>query len=212
VTEFLAPLEMRIRTPEKLIRFINWTTNSMKKISIALAVVLWAICLGDFVSGDGLLAGNIAPPTSELGTGGIGSSGITYDTVEGLFHVDLKWGSGNGFVDLSSDVLKLHLHGPTTGAGNDAFGQTAPLLVNMTTNGSFNASRTSGGINGNFFLDSAGADALLAGRTYINVHLSDTDTGVIRGYLQAVPEPSSLAILTLVSGLTFLRRRRKRLS
>ena len=194
----------------------------MKNISIALVVVLWVICPGDFVAadivkfiatgsaGDGLLAGNIAPPTSELGTGGIGATGITYDTVEGLFHVDLKWGSGNGFIDLSSDVLKLHLHGPTTDAGNAAFGQTAPLLVNMTTNGSFNASRTSGGINGNFFLDSAGADALLAGRTYINVHLSDTDTGVIRGYLQAVPEPGSLAALTLVSGLTILRRRRKR--
>lgn len=198
--------------------------NSMKNLSIALAVALWASCLGDFASadivkfiatgsaGDGLLAGNIAPPTSELGTGGIGATGITYDTVEGLFHVDLKWGSDNGFIDLSSDVLKLHLHGPTADAGNDAFGQTAPLLVNMTTNGSFNASRTSGGINGNFFLDSAGADALLAGRTYINVHLSDTDTGVIRGYLQAVPEPGSLAALAFVSGLTILRRRRKRSS
>jgi hypothetical protein len=82
----------------------------------------------------------------------------------------------------------------------------------MTTNGSFNASRTSGGINGNFFLDSAGSEALLAGRTYINVHLSDTDTGVIRGYLQAVPEPGSLAALAFVSGLTILRRRRRKLS
>ncbi|MDA7933030.1 CHRD domain-containing protein [Mariniblastus sp.] len=196
----------------------------MKNISIALVVVLWIFYPGDFVTadivkfiatgsaGDGLLAGNIAPPTSELGTGGIGATGITFDTVEGIFHVDLKWGSGNGYVDLSSDVLKLHLHGPTTDAGNDAFGQTAPLLVNMTTNGSFNASRTSGGINGNFFLDSAGSEALLAGRTYINVHLSDTDTGVIRGYLQAVPEPGSLAALAFVSGLTILRRRRRKLS
>lgn len=196
----------------------------MKKTSIALVVVLWLICPRDFVSadivkfiatgsaGEGLLAGNIAPPTSELGTGGIGATGITFDTVEGIFHVDLKWGSGNGYVDLSSNVLKLHLHGPTADAGNDAFGQTGALLVNMTTNGSFNASRTSGGINGNFFLDSAGSDALLAGRTYINVHLSDTDTGVIRGYLQAVPEPGSFTALALVSGLTILRRRRRKLS
>jgi len=191
---------------------------------VSTLVVLWIFYPGDFVTadivkfiatgsaGDGLLAGNIAPPTSELGTGGIGATGITFDTVEGIFHVDLKWGSGNGYVDLSSDVLKLHLHGPTPDAGNDAFGQTAPLLVNMTTNGSFNASRTSGGINGNFFLDSAGSEALLAGRTYINVHLSDTDTGVIRGYLQAVPEPGSLAALAFVSGLTILRRRRRKLS
>ena len=74
----------------------------MKNISIALVVVLWVFCPGDFVSadivkfiatgsaGDGLLAGNIAPPTSELGTGGIGATGITFDTVEGIFHVDLK--------------------------------------------------------------------------------------------------------------------------
>tara|TARA_B110000467_G_scaffold150949_1_gene158878 strand:+ start:428 stop:1021 length:594 start_codon:yes stop_codon:yes gene_type:complete len=195
----------------------------MKNITIAVVVALWAICPTEFVSadivkffatgtaGDGLLAGNIAPPTSELGTGGIGARGITYDTVEGIFHVDLKWGSVNGFTDLSSDVLKLHLHGPTAGAYDDAFGQTAPMLVNMTTHGSFNASRTSGGINGTFFLDSAGSDALLAGRTYINVHLSDTDTGVIRGYLQAVPEPGSLTALALVSGLTILRRRRRKI-
>ncbi|MGY8748410.1 MAG: hypothetical protein ACKVHR_10190 [Pirellulales bacterium] len=84
----------------------------MKKITIAVVVALWAICPPDFVSadivkfiatgtaGDGLLAGNFAPPTSELGTGGIGATGITYDTVEGIFHVDLKWGSVNGVTDL----------------------------------------------------------------------------------------------------------------
>ncbi|MGY8748409.1 MAG: PEP-CTERM sorting domain-containing protein [Pirellulales bacterium] len=44
----------------------------------------------------------------------------------------------------------------------------------------------------------------------MNVHLSDTDTGVIRGYLQAVPEPGSITALALVSGLTILRRRRRK--
>ncbi len=147
--------------------------------------------------GDGLLDGNISPPTGESGTGGIGSTGITFNTNTGILHVDVHWGSDNGFVDLSADVFKLHLHGPTPDAGINAFGQTAPLLITLSASGSLDPSRTGGGVNDNFFVDTGDRQALLDGRTYINVHLSDTDTGVIRGYLLAVPEPSSVSLLLI---------------
>ena len=161
-------------------------------------------------AGEGLLEGNIDPATGELGTGGIGLTGVTFDTVNELLHVDLKWGSANGYVDLSADVFKLHLHGPTPSSGTDAFGEVAPLLITLSGSSSFNPSRTSGGLNDNFVVDPADVQALLDGRMYFNVHLSDTDTGIIRGYLQPVPEPGSLMVLGVLAGLGVIRRRRVR--
>ncbi len=159
-------------------------------------------------AGEGLLAGNIDPATGEPGTGGIGLTGVTLDTDQQLLHVDLKWGSANGFVDLSADVLKLHLHGPTLSSGTGAFGEVAPLLITLSGSSAFDASRSSGGINADFFIDAADVPAFLDGRMYFNVHLTDTDTGVIRGYLQPVPEPRSLLMLGVMVGLGGLRRRR----
>lgn len=161
-------------------------------------------------AGEGLLEGNINPPTGEVGTGGIGSTGISFDTESNIIHIDVEWGSGNGFVDLSADVFKLHLHGPTPSSGTDAWGEVAPLLLTLSSSFTFDGSRTNGGVNDNFILDASDAQALLDGRMYINVHLSDSDTGIIRGYLQAVPEPGSMIVLGALAGLTALRRKRTR--
>lgn len=50
--------------------------------------------------------------------------------------------------------------------------------------------------------------ALLDGLTYINVHIPTNGGGEIRGNLvQAIPEPSALA-LGLLGGLCFFRRKR----
>ena len=161
-------------------------------------------------AGDGLLEGNIDPPTGEAGTGGIGATGITFNTDNNLLHIDVEWGSANGYTDLSEDVFRLHLHGPTADSFDAAFGQVAPLLITLSGSSTFDASASSGGVNDNFLLDPSNVQHLLDGRTYINVHLNDTDTGVIRGYIQqAVPEPgSAMVILPLAIG-TCLRRRRR---
>ena len=63
--------------------------------------------------GDGLLPGNINPPTTSTGSGAIGLTGITFDTNTNILSVDIKWGSKNGFSDLTGPVTLLHLHGPT---------------------------------------------------------------------------------------------------
>lgn len=193
----------------------------MKSINISFAVLLLALPLavesrvasGDIVNfiatgsaGEGLLQGNISPATGERGTGGIGASGIFFDTDTELLHVDVEWGSDNGYVDLSDDVFKFHLHGPTPSSGSAAFGEVAPLLITLSNDSSFDGSASSGGVNGNFAIDSTDVQALLDGRMYLNVHLTDTDTGVIRGYLQQVPEPGSLTFLLSVAGLLALRR------
>lgn len=163
-------------------------------------------------AGEGLLEGNIDPGTGETGTGGIGSTGITFNTNTNILHIDVLWGSANGFTDLSADVMMLHLHGPTPDSGTDAFGQTAPLMITLSNSASFDASASSGSVNDNFFVDNDDVSAVLEGRTYINVHLSDSDTGVIRGYLLAVPEPSSMLVLPVVMLALFVFRRTRRLS
>jgi hypothetical protein len=124
-------------------------------------------------AGEGLLEGNIAPPTGQPGTGGIGSSGINYDTESELLHIDVQWGSANGYVDLTADVILLHLHGPTPSSGTDAFGEVAPVLITLSNDSSFNGSSSAGGVNGNFAVGGTDAQALIDGRMYINVHLTN---------------------------------------
>ncbi|MEL7500109.1 MAG: CHRD domain-containing protein [Planctomycetota bacterium] len=184
-------------------------------LSLVLGLSWWSPADADVITfvvtgaaGEGLLEGNIDPPTGELGTGGVGSTGLIYDTNTNLLHVDLVWGSGNGFIDLSQDVDRLHLHGPTDGSGVDAFGQTAPLAITLSNSSTFDASRTNGGVNDNFFISQGDEQALLDGRFYINVHLSDTDTGIIRGYMIAVPEPAGgFCLLLSIAGFACQRRR-----
>ena len=163
-------------------------------------------------AGEGLLEGNIDPATGEPGTGGIGSTGIWFNTNTNILHIDVEWGSANGYTDLSADVFKLHLHGPTPGSGTDAFGQTADLLLTLSQSASFDGSASSGGVNDNWLLDAPEVPYLLKGRTYINVHLSDSDTGVIRGYVLPVPEPSSMILLGLATAGLATRRKRNRLN
>lgn len=159
--------------------------------------------------GDGLLESNVTPGTGEPGTGDRGVNGIFFDDVTSEVTFDLEWGSGNGHTDLSTDVVRLHFHGPTPSGGSAAFSETGPVIINMTNSLNFNASATSGGIQDTYFLSATEAGFLLSGRTYINVHLSDTDAGMLRGYLVQVPEPNSLGLIVIV-GLGYISRRKRR--
>ena len=158
--------------------------------------------------GEGLLESNINPPTGEPGTGGMGANGIFFDTDLNELHIHLEWGSQFGYTDLSADVFKLHLHGPTPDPAPGSYGQTGELLITLSMSNSYVANATGGGVNDFFALDNVNVPHLMDGRTYINVHLTDTDTGVIRGYLvRAVPEPSSMLSLSLLVGFMLSTRR-----
>jgi hypothetical protein len=146
-------------------------------------------------AGDGLLPGNVTPPSGSGGSGGLRMGGITFDTGTNLLHIDIGWGTGNGFGDLSGDVTMLHLHGPTDDPAPDSFSQTGPLLINLATSLSFNPSATSGGLSDNFFLGNPDVPALMQGRMYINVHTAQFAMGEIRGYLVAVPEPAIMTVI-----------------
>ena len=64
-------------------------------------------------AGNGLLPGNVTPPTSSDGSGGIGLTGIIFDLDTNFLFIDIGWGSENGYSDLTGEITNLHLHGPT---------------------------------------------------------------------------------------------------
>ena len=162
--------------------------------------------------GEGLLDTNVTPPTGSAGEGGIGLSGITLDTDNNILHVDIDWGTANGYAgDLTGPVTKLHLHGPTPANAPDSFSQTGPLMVTLSSSLSFNSSGINGGVNDDFFINSSDMQAILDGRTYINVHTDAFEFGEIRGYLvAAVPEPGTTGLVLAGAIFVGLRRRRHR--
>lgn len=178
----------------------------------------WAVASAEIVEfrltgngGDGLLNTNVTPPTGSAGEGGMGISGITLDTDINILHIDIQWGTGNGYAgDLTGPVTKLHLHGPTPDDAPDSFSQTGPLMVTLSTSLSFNDSAINGGVNDDYFINPSDIAAVLNGRTYINVHTDAFEFGEIRGYLvRTVPEPGSAATISGLLVLAALRRRRR---
>lgn len=161
--------------------------------------------------GNGLLESNVTPGTGSAGEGGIGMTGITLNTETNILHVDVNWGTGNGFGgDLTGLVTLLHLHGPTPSNSPDSFSETGPLLVVLSNSLSFNESGINGGVSDDFFINTSDIQAILDGRTYINVHTDLFEFGEIRGYLVvAVPEPSGLGLVLVASAFVGLRRRRR---
>ena len=183
-----------------------------------LAVTITALCLlitslpsyADIVDfrlygrvGFGLRTGNEIPAASGNGSGNV-LSGITYDTDLNLLTMDIGWGSGNGFNDLTGNVTVMHIHGPAN------INQNAGALINLHTLAGFNGSGTNGSLNDSVTLTAGQESNLLAELLYINVHTSANGGGEIRGNLFVIPEPSSAGLLILglaLSGFVVRRRR-----
>ena len=167
-------------------------------------------------AGAGLLSGNEnGTINGSPGTGGEFGAGITYDDVTNLLTINVAWGSGNGFTNLTGNATAAHIHGPTVSGGTASFTQNASVLIGLDgAPFTFSNSASSGFITGTSnALSGANETALFAGQLYINVHTSTNGGGEIRGNLVnpvAIPEPSSCAALggALVLGLAVSRRRR----
>lgn len=152
------------------------------------------------VGGSGLLSTNEVPPATggTPGSGGEIGSGIFYDDVSLILTINVGWGSGNGFTDLTGDATFAHIHGNAAQTG------TAGVLFNMSSG--LTASASNGSISYSTLALSAQQESdLLAGLWYVNVHTDANPGGEIRGNI--VPEPSAL-LLGAVSLVGLLRRRR----
>jgi len=150
------------------------------------------------------------------GTGGEMGAGIFFDDVTKVLTLNFGWGSANGFMDLSKEASAGHIHGPTTSGGVGSFTQNAGVMIGLDSGPTWNPSATSGGVfNRTVTLNATQEAALLAEKTYLNIHTNATPgvgainpAGEIRGNLVIVPEPSQ-ALLSLL-GLVMLGARRKR--
>lgn len=116
------------------------------------------------------------------GTGGIGPGGLTFNFATRILSTDLKWGSANGFIDLSSDVDFMNLHGPTASQAPLSFVENGAVLTGLE---GFNPSATSGGFVGDIEIPQSEVVRLLEGRFYFHLHTFDHNNGEARGY--AVP-------------------------
>ena len=158
--------------------------------------------------GSGLRATNELSPTVG-GTGGEVGAGIFFDDASKVLTLNFAWGSANGFTDLTGAAVAGHLHGSTASGGSASFLQSSGVLVGLDSLPGWNTSATSGGIiNSTLTLTLTQETALLAEKTYLNVHTQTNAGGEMRGNLVIVPEPSH-AILSLL-GLAAFGARRKR--
>lgn len=184
----------------------------MKKILIPILLA------GGLLSADATLFQYSVNLTPVPGGTGSGTGTANYDDVTHSLQLQVSW-SG-----LSGNTTVSHIHGPTA----TPFTGSAGVVLTPGTLPGFPVGVTSGSYSTTLDLTqastypaayitanggtTAGAEAAITaaiaqGRTYWNIHTSTFGGGEINGFLTAIPEPSSLAILT-VGGLLALRGRK----
>jgi hypothetical protein len=188
--------------------------NASTKIAVVSAFLASALSANAAIinldllgkAGAGLLSGNeTAIILGTPGSGGEVGAGIAFNDVTLSLTINIAWGSGNGFLNLSGVATGGHIHGPTASGGAASFNQTAGILIPLDTLTGWNPSATNGGFSGSVTLTPTQATDLLAGKFYINVHTGTNSGGEIRGNI--VPEPCGIALLAL--GCLGLTRRRR---
>lgn len=159
------------------------------------------------------------PPVASPGTG---TALLVIDTTANTYQIVFD------FQGLLGGVTAVHIHGPTTTPGTGVAGVMTPTPTFPDsplgmTDGSYNrtfdmtqtASYRAGFVTNNGGTAAGAAAAFMAavddGKAYLNIHSSAFPGGEIRGFFQAVPEPSSVALLGLgAAGLAARFRRRAR--
>jgi hypothetical protein len=150
---------------------------------------------------------------------GLGSGTIAYDNVARTLSFNVN------FSGLLGNVTAAHIHGATA----SPFAGTAGVVLSPSTLAGFPLGVTSGSYNHVLDLsltssypasyitanggttlgaEAAITSAMAAGRTYLNIHSTVYGGGEIRGFLTAVPEPSSLALLGLGAAAIAVRARK----
>jgi hypothetical protein len=158
-------------------------------------------------AGAGLLPGNETTANASGASGGEVGLGVFFNDVTKGLTLNLGWGTGNGFTNLTSAATGFHIHNP----GSASFTVNGPVIIDFITLGLVpNATAVNGGIfNQTVVLTAAQETALLSNFLYVNVHTAENTSGQIRGNLVAVPVPGTLALMALsMTGLMYGRKGR----
>jgi hypothetical protein len=155
-----------------------------------------------------------SPPNASPGTG---FATVTYDDLAHTLAVNVT------FSDLLGTTTASHIHAPTAspGTGTAGVATTVPTFagfplgvtsgtyvntLDLTLASSFNPVFDGGNAASD---EAALAAALAADEAYLNIHTAAFPGGEIRGFLLAVPEPATLALLgAALAGLGFSGRRK----
>jgi hypothetical protein len=146
---------------------------------------------------------NESPPN---GSPGLGSAEVDLDLVNNTLHVHVFFSGLQGLTTAS------HIHTatalPFTGtAGVATTSPTFPGFPLMVTSGtyditldltqstSYNAPFLAANGNSTAAAEAAFASSFAAGTSYLNIHSTVVPGGEIRGFLTAIPEPASIAML-----------------
>ncbi len=155
-----------------------------------------------------------APPNASPGTG---VTFVDYDTVAHTLRVQAT------FSGLTGTTSASHIHGPTAVAltGTASVATTTPTFagfplgvtagaydntLDLTLASSYNPSFVAANGGTTAGAEAALVAAIAAGKAYLNIHSNTFPGGEIRGFLQPVPEPATIALLGCATLL--LRRRR----
>ena len=150
--------------------------------ALALSTAASATIIPLSVSMDGAKAG-----TGSLATG---SATLTLDTDTNALTWDITW------ADLGSAATAMHFHGPALP------NQSTGVVVDLGVAGP--------PVVGNATITEAQESDLLAGLWYLNLHTTGFPGGEIRGQVEVVPEPTTLALLAGGLGLLAVTRKSAR--
>ena len=192
----------------------------MKKLAlaiIALAVLVAPDAGATVIQFEATLTGAAeAPPNASPGTG---MATVIYNSVAHTLSVEAT------FSDLLAGVTAAHIHCCTATPGAGTVGvatptPTFPGFPSGVTSGSYSmtfdltmaASWNLAFINANggtpASAEAVFAAGLEAGRAYFNIHSQMFPGGEIRGFLQQVPEPGTMALFALALGALAAQRRK----